>query len=151
MFRPEPRIAFLPALREQVSALLESINQPQIQIPGRAAQAAIGHLCGVRNGNGTSSVYVSLHLPATGENVVYVHEPHDLDPAAYAEAERDGLAFLESMGFMLDDLQFENLAPDAQAETLRRVPLFAAPAAAPSASTPPPKEPSAMARLLSNL
>ena len=129
---------------------MESINQPQIQIPGRAAQAAVGHLCGVRNGNGTSSVYASLHLPATGENVVYVHEPRELSGESYAEAERDGLAFLESMGFMLDDLQFQSLPPEMQDQTLRRVPLFTTPASAGKAAAPP-REPSALARLLSNL
>jgi hypothetical protein len=150
MFRPEPRIRFLPAFREQVSALMESINQPQIQIPGRAAQPAVGHLCALRNGNGTFSVYVSLHLPASGENVFYVHEPHELSPDAYAEGARDGLAFLESMGFMLDDLQFGKLAPAAQDELLRRIPPFAAPAEAPTPA-PAAAEPSALARLLSNL
>lgn len=150
MFRPEPRIPYLPVSREQVSALIEGINQPQIQIPGRAAQPALGHLCSVRNANGTSSVYVSLHLPASGENVVYVHDPHELTPEAYADAEREGFSFLESMGFILDDLQFRNLAPEAQAETLRRVPLFTAPAGV-QKSAPAPKDPSALARLLSNL
>jgi hypothetical protein len=150
MFRPEPRIPYLPVSREQVSALIEGINQPQIQIPGRAAQPAVGHLCSVKNGNGTCSVYVSLHLPASGENVVYVHDPHELTPDAYAEAEHEGLSFLESMGFMLDDLQFRKLAPQAQDETLRRIPLFTAPASAQKADAPP-KEPSALARLLSNL
>lgn len=149
MFRPEPRIRYLPVQREQVSALLESINQPQIQIPGRAAQAAVGHLCSLRNGNGTFSVYVSLHLPASGENVFYVREPHELPPDAYAEGERDALAFLESMGFMLDDLQFAKLAPAAQDELLRRIPPFAAPAEASTSATS--AEPSALARLLSNL
>jgi hypothetical protein len=150
MFRPEPRIHYLPVSKEQVRALMESINQPQIQIPGRSAQAAIGHLCGVRNGNGTSSVFISLHLPATGENVVYVHDPHEVSAESYSEAERDGLAFLESMGFMLDDLQFQKLAPESQDQTLRRLPLFTAPAGASKAGTPP-SQPSALARLLSNL
>jgi hypothetical protein len=52
------------------------------------------------------------------------------------------------MGFMLDDLQFQTLAPERQDETLRRVPIFAAPAAR---AAPPPAGPSPLARLLSNL
>jgi len=150
MFRPEPRLRHLPVTREQVSALMESINQPQIQIPGRAAQAAMGHLVGVLNPNGSASVFVSLHLPSTGENVVYVHEPRELAPAAYAEAERDALSFLESMGFMLDDLQFVKLAPESQEQTMRRIPLFTAPASA-AAPAAPARPPSPLARLLSNL
>jgi hypothetical protein len=95
-------------------------------------------------------VYVSLHLPASGENVVYVHEPHELGADADTAAAREGLAFLESMGFMLDDLQFPNLAPEKQDEILRRTPLFTAPAGD-ARQASPPKAPSALARLLSNL
>jgi hypothetical protein len=151
MFRPEPRIRHLPVPREQVSALMESINQPQIHIPGRAAQAAIGHLVGLTNANGSASVFVSLHLPASGENVVYVHEPLEVNGEAHAGAVRDAPAFLESMGFMLDDLQFQSLAPERQDETLRRIPLFTAPTGAPKADAAPSRDPSALARLLSNL
>jgi hypothetical protein len=74
--------------------------------------------------------------------------------------EVEGLQFLESMGFMLDNLNFRNLAPDVQAETLRRVPLFggvrpAAAAAAPAApggapSQTPVPEASRIARLLAS-
>ena len=153
MFRPDPRLRSLPVKREQVSALAESINQVQIQIPGRGAQPAAAHLCGVRNADGSRSVYVSLHLPASSENVVYVHERGALSGADYEAAEREGLAFLESMGFILDDLQFAALAPEVQDEALRRVPLFA-PAAPPpkaAATTSEPAAPSPLARLLSNL
>jgi hypothetical protein len=162
VFKPEPSITTVPVTRDQVVALVESINQPQVSIPGKPAQAVVGHLCGVRNANGTLSIYVALHVPRSGENVVYVHDRRQLSVEEYREVEVEGLQFLESMGFMLDNLNFRNLAPDVQAETLRRVPLFgggrpaaaaaaappAAPAGAPS-QTPVP-EASRIARLLAS-
>ena len=155
MFCPDPTIAFGAAAREQIVALVESINQPQISIPGKKLQAAQGHLCGLRNPNGSYSAFVGLYLPASGENVVYAREPREFPREEYLEAEAEGVHFLESMGFMLDNLNFRSLAPDLQERTLKRVPLFSQPKAAARASAPEPEGASsdrraALARLLAS-
>lgn len=148
MFRPDPTIPFVPATRDRVVALVESINQQQISIPSKPPQAVTGHLCGVRNANGTFSVYVALFLAQSAENVVYAHEPRDLPPEAYREAEGEGLQFLESMGFMLDNLNFRKLSAEQQALTLERVPLFSPPRDLPAAE--PGATPAAIARFLAS-
>lgn len=127
MFQPDPAIRFIQATREQVVALVESINQPQISIPGKASQAVHGYLCGLRNPNGTFSILVSLFLPKTGENVVYLHDRRQVSLEEYRQVEIEGLQFLESMGFMLDNLNFRNQAPAQQEATLKRVPVFSLP------------------------
>jgi len=124
VFRPDPTIAFVAAVREQVVALIESINQAQISIPGKQPQAAHGHLCGLRNPNGSFSAFVGLYLPESAENVVYAREPREFPREQYLEAEAEGVHFLESMGFMLDNLNFRSLAVEVQESTLKRVPLF---------------------------
>lgn len=140
MFKPEPSIRFVPATREQVVAIVESINQPQVSIPGKPAQTVVGHLCGLRNANGTFSIYVSLHLPKTGENVVYVHDRRQLAVEEYRDVEVEALQFLESMGFMLDNLNFRNLAQPVQEQTLARIPLFSPPKAPTAGAAPAPAE-----------
>ena len=127
MFTPEPSIQFVPATREQVVAIIEAINQPQVSIPGKEPQAVQGVLCSLRNPNGTFSIVVALHLPRTGENVVYLHEKRQLSAEEYREVQDAGLHFLESMGFMLDNLNFRNMAPALQDEMLKRLPLFSPP------------------------
>jgi hypothetical protein len=157
VFQPDPAIQFLPAMREQVVAVVESINQPHVSLPGKPAQPVTGHLCGLRNGNGTFSIYVVLTVPRTGENVVYVHDRRQLDVEGYREVEIEGLQFLESMGFMLDNLNFRNLAPAAQDETLARIPAFSplrpaatAAAAHPAARETAPGEAARVARFLAS-
>jgi hypothetical protein len=153
VFKPEPSITWVPALREQVVAIVESINQPQVSIPGKAAQQVFGHLVGIRNGNQTLSIYVALHLPKSGENVVYVHDRRQLTVEEYRDVEVEGLHFLESMGFMLDNLNFRNLAPDVQDQTLKRIPLFsqARPGeAGGAAARPAASDPARVARLLAS-
>jgi len=135
VFHPDPSIRFVPATREQVVALVESINQPQVSIPGKSPQTVQGYLCGLRNPSGTFSIFVALFLPKTGENVVYLHPRRELSLEEYREVEIEGLHFLESMGFMLDNLNFRNLGQTQQAETLKRVPLFHPPGAPPSVET----------------
>ncbi len=155
-FKPEPSMTWVPASREQVVAVVESINQPQVQIPGKPSQQVFGHLCGVRNGNGSFSIYVGLHLPKTGENVVYVHDRRQLTVEEYREIEVEGLHFLESMGFMLDNLNFRNLSPEMQDETLKRIPLFSQarpprePPAGIAAARPAGPDPARVARLLAS-
>jgi hypothetical protein len=156
VFQPDPSIRFVPASREQVVALVESINQSQVSIPGKSPQAVQGFLCGLRNPSGTFSIFVALHLPRTGENVVYLHPRRELSLDEYREVEIEGLHFLESMGFMLDNLNFRNLAQAQQAETLRRVPLFHPPrppsaAAAPSEGRDPRGDAARLARLLASV
>jgi hypothetical protein len=139
VFRPDPSIQVLAATREQVVAVVESINQPQVSIPGKPVQTCSGHLCGIRNANGTFAIYVGLHVPATGENVVYASDRRQITTAdEYREVELEALQFLESMGFMLDNLNFRNLPPDQQQATLERIPLFSPQRARPPAPTPAP-------------
>jgi hypothetical protein len=124
MFHPEETITHVPVTKEQVVGLVESINQPQVSIPGKAPQQVAGWLVGIRNANGTFSIFVGLHLNKTGENVIYLDDARHITVEAYRDLEVEGLHFLESMGFMLDNLNFRNLSPSAQDETMKRIPLF---------------------------
>ncbi|HET9553292.1 MAG TPA: hypothetical protein VFP50_10020 [Anaeromyxobacteraceae bacterium] len=154
MFTPEPSIQFVPATREQVVALIEGINQPQVSIPGKAPQSVSAHLCGLRNANGSFSIFVGLHLPKSGENVIYLHGKRQLTAEEYRAVQDEGLHFLESMGFMLDNLNYRNMAAALQDETLKRIPLFwpprAAGAAEKSAADKTAAEAGRVARLLAS-
>jgi len=153
VFEPDPSIRYIPATREQVVALVESINQPQVSIPGKEPQAVQGFLCGLRNQNGTFSIFVSLFLPRTSENVVYASNRREVGMEEYRDVEIEGLHFLESMGFMLDNLNFRNLAAPQQVETLKRVPLFQEPrpAGAATGGTPETRTAECIARLLASV
>ncbi len=134
MFTPEPSIAYVPATREQVVSILEAINQPQVSIPGRPSQAVQGYLCSLRNSNGSFSIVLVLHLPATGENVVYLHDQRQLSAEEFRPVQQEGLQFLESMGFILDNLNFRNLSGEQQEQVIRRIPLFSPPRPAAAAA-----------------
>jgi hypothetical protein len=154
VFTPDPSIQYVPASREQVVAIIEGINQPQVSIPGKAPQGVSGHLCGLRNANGTFSIFVALHLPKSGENVIYLPARRQVTAEEFREVQDEGLAFLESMGFMLDNLNYRNMAPELQEATLRRLPLFSPPrppsAAPATAADAAAAEAARVARLLAS-
>jgi hypothetical protein len=153
VFSPEPSILYVPATRDQVVAIIEGINQPQVSIPGKAPQGVSGFLVGLRNASGSFSIVVALHLSKAGENVVYLHPQRQLNADEYRAVQEEGLHFLESMGFMLDNLNFRNLEPDQQEAMLKRIPLFWPPrgnAEAAAAAGAAASEAARVARLLAS-
>jgi hypothetical protein len=148
VFQPDKNLRCVPAARERVVALVESINQPQISVPGRPAQAVQGYLVGQRNPGGSFSVYVVLSLAVSAENVVYLSDNREVPIEEYRALEVEGLQFLESMGFMLDNLNFRGMTPELQEKTLKRVAAFGVP---PPPSAAAPRDPrQALGRLLSS-
>jgi len=127
VFTPDPELPFIPATRDQVVVLVEGINQPQVSIPGKSPQAVTGHLVGLRHATGRFSVLVGLHLPRTGENVIYAHPAGEVGSGEFAGLQDEAQAFLESMGFMLDNLNFRNIGTEQQDAALKRIPLFSPP------------------------
>lgn len=150
MFRPDPSLTHVPASRDQVVSVIESINQPQISIPTKAPQAVQAHLVGLRNPGGSFSIVIGLYLRQSGENVVYTCDRAEFPVGAYREVEAEGLHFLESMGFMLDNANFAKLGPEAQGEALARIPLLSPPRPAPAAAARPAPH-QALARLLAGI
>ena len=125
MYQADPRVTHLPVSREQIVTVYASLNKPAIAVPGKAAQEVQAFIVGVRNPNGHFTLFVYLFLTQSREAVVYVdHDRLQLSPEIYAEAESDAQGFVESMGFMLDNMNFRSLAPAAQTELMQSMPCF---------------------------
>lgn len=123
MFAIDEKIRGLPASREQVVALYQSINQPHLAIPGKQAGPAQAFIVGLR-GAGGFAVFVYLFLMEVGDCAVYLSEHRNLTPEQYRDEEAEAMAFVESMGFMVDNMNFRGLPPAQQDEMLRTLPVF---------------------------
>jgi hypothetical protein len=124
MFLVDPAASFLRATREQVVGVLESINQPVVVVPGKQAQIAQAFVVALRNPGGSCSVHIYLFLTQTREAVMYAHEPRQLTAEQCRGAEDEAVHFCESMGFLLDNLNFASLPGGQRDELLRRLPPF---------------------------
>jgi type IV pilus assembly protein PilF len=124
MFQFDERIRGLPASKEQVVQLHQSLNQPHLAVPGRRAGLATAWVLGLRGQSGFA-VFVYLYLSDSGECAVYVPTKGSVSNVeAYQSEESDALAFVESMGFMMDNLNFRARSIEEQEGILASLPLF---------------------------
>jgi tetratricopeptide (TPR) repeat protein len=135
MFSIDERLRGLPAVKEQVVQLHQSLNAPHLAVPGRKAGPATGYVLGLRGPSGFA-VFVYLYLAESGECAVYVPSNGSVPADAYQSEEAEALGFTESMGFIMDNLNFRARPTDEQDQMIRALPIF-------QREPPPPGEPAA--------
>jgi len=102
----------------------ESMNTIQVHSTGKEPEAAKAYLIGFRNGRGTFSMIAYLHFQQSKRREIYAPEGADFELDAYSANEDEGVQFLESMGFMMNNLNYRMLTPDQQAEIQKELPFF---------------------------
>ena len=127
MLKVDASLNHIPAGREHVIALFESINQPLVNIPSYGTAPTGAFVLGTRNEYGYYTVFVYLHQPETRAVVVYVSEPRNLTAELYRAEEQEAIRFVESMGFMIDNIHFPTLAVSEQEAVMARIPMFRPP------------------------
>ncbi len=123
MFSIDERFRGLPASREQVLALYQSINSPHLAIPGKPAGPAQAFVVGLR-GSGGFAVFIYLFLSEAQDCAVYVPNRRTASQEDYRQDEAAALAFVESMGFMMDNANFRAQPAARQDEMLKTLPVF---------------------------
>jgi Tfp pilus assembly protein PilF len=119
----DERLKGLPAVKEQVVQLYQSLNQPHLAVPGRSAGPATAYVLGLRGPSGFA-VFVYLYLSDSGECAVYVPTSGTVPADRYQSEEAEALGFVESMGFIMDNLNFRGRPPDEQETFIRTAPVF---------------------------
>jgi Tfp pilus assembly protein PilF len=127
VLRVDPTLNHIPARREHVVSLYESINQPLVNIPSHGTAPTGAYLLGTRNEHGYYTVFVYLHQPETRAVIIYVSEPRNLTADQFRVEEQEAVRFVESMGFMVDSVPFRQLAATEQDAVMGRVPIFRPP------------------------
>ncbi len=128
MLKVDPSLTHVPARRGHVVALHESINQPLVNIPGRGVAPTGAFVLGTKNDHGAFTVFVYLYQPESAAALLYVSDPRALSEEPFRREEAEAVRFVESMGFLLDDVHFTRLPPAEQDAVIERVPLFRPPA-----------------------
>lgn len=123
MFSIDSRLRGIPATRDQVVALYQSINTPHLAIPGKQAGTAQAFIVGVRV-TGGFALFVYLYLAEVGDVAVYVSDQGRLTSEQFKDEEAEAIGFVESMGFMMDNANFRGLPVEQQDELIRTLPVF---------------------------
>lgn len=124
MLKVDPSLGHVPATPEELIVLQESINLPLISIPGIGAAPTQAYVIGLRHRSGVYSVMVCLRQADNEANLVYVSDPRELGRDQYRFEEAEALRFVESMGFLMNDLNIRGVTPEARAEIFGRSPIF---------------------------
>ena len=135
MFTIDERLGGLPAVKDQVVQLYQSLNAPHLAVPSRRAGPATAYVLGLRGPNGFA-VFVYLYLAESGECAVYVPANGTVSAEEYQAEEAGALNFVESMGFIMDNLNFRGRPADEQDGLLQTLPVFQREPPAPSEDIP---------------
>ncbi|MBI2373555.1 MAG: tetratricopeptide repeat protein [Deltaproteobacteria bacterium] len=124
MLKVDATLDHLPVRREHVVTLLESLNQPLVNIPNVGTATTAAYVLGTRGDQGTFAVFVYLRQPDTSAVLIYVSEPRHLSADQFRVEEGEAARFVESMGFLMSNVGFTELSPHQQEEVMARAPLF---------------------------
>ncbi len=124
MFELREDVKFIQTTPDNIVAIIESINQPMIAARGGAAEPAKAYIVGVRNSSGLFSIYVYLYLVRVHQCLVYLHDPVEIPMESYHDTELDALGFVESMGFIVDNMNFRKMDPQQQSQLMMSLPCF---------------------------
>lgn len=123
MYSIDERLRGLPAVKDQVVQLYQSLNQPHLAIPNRKAGPASAFVLGLRGPSGFA-VFVYLYMPQSGESAVYVPSNGTVPAEQFQSEEAEALGFVESMGFIMDNLNFRGRPADEQETLIRTAAVF---------------------------
>jgi hypothetical protein len=123
MFSLDARIRGIPANRDQVLSFYQSINQPHLAIPGKKAGATQAYIVGLRSQAGLNAL-VYLYISDANDCAVYTCDRRNVGPDQLPALEQEAIGFLESMGFMMDNMNFTALSQPEQEELMRTLPVF---------------------------
>ncbi len=119
-----PELKVIQTNPNQIVALIASINNPMVAAEGRSLEPTKSVIVGVRNPSGGFSLYIYLHLAQSEECLIYATDPIDFPLEQYREFEMEALQFVESMGFMMENLHFRKMPPERQVTMLQDLPIF---------------------------
>jgi hypothetical protein len=120
---------------DRIVWLLSAMNEVQVALPGLPGQRSAAHFCVYSVSKGCEAV-VGLVLFEAGKLAFYRY--NKVFPAArMEEVIQQGILFVESMGFMLNDLDFGNLSAEERERIWGSCPLSKGSTAIPRPADPP--------------
>jgi hypothetical protein len=124
MFSPLPGHSVLPLAFEQVIAVIESINSPNIAIPELGTEPTKAWLVGALTPGGGATIFCYLLQLETNRPILYISNPPEVVLDQYRWLEAESIQYVESMGFMLDNLGFRGRDPGEQRALFESLPPF---------------------------
>lgn len=147
MFQWDKSLKSLDVPAEQLTQLFRSMRDVQLALPGIPAQEASAYLCQYQ-GEDKVGTLVALHLHKNAELAIYVDNPREVFVDQAERALDQALMFVESIGFLMNDLDIQLLSASDRTLLWDSLPVRkgCAPVQKPSGKAPVPTAPAAPKR-----
>ncbi len=120
--------------QKRIVSLLHSINEPKIAVADRPAETTRAFVCTVEEAPKKFQIHVVLHLTRSQTKVMFSSDLELFPQEKLRTMEDEALDFVESMGFMMDNMNVPKLPPKDCQAMLKDLPIFEDPAQEFSAS-----------------
>jgi hypothetical protein len=124
MFQVLPGRTSIGVGPDRIIAVIESINAPNIAIPDVGTERTKAWLIGCITPSGGACVFCYLLLTESNRPILYISNPAEVALDSYAVLEHQSIQFVESMGFLLDNLNFRARPPQEMAMLVATLPFF---------------------------
>jgi len=141
MFQWDKSLKNLDIDAGQLLQLFRSMRDVQLALPGTPAQEASAYLCQYQSGDKVGTLVV-LHLHKNAQLAIYVDTPREVFADQAEQALDQALVFVESIGFLMNDLDIQLHSASDRAMLWESLPLrkggLTVEKAAPAKGAPPP-------------
>jgi hypothetical protein len=114
MFTVDPNITELNLKKKTIVRMFFSMNVHQVATPEMMLEDARSYVIFFREGKERFSAYIALHLLSTNRSLYYSHSSNAFLNEEMEGVQDDAFAFAESLGAMLDEINFSKMSEEAQ-------------------------------------
>lgn len=107
---------------KEIAEIYQSLNRTRVAMEDHTTITCDAYLCGIASG-GRYSVYIALYLVDTEGVLVYCPEVQPEDSDAFARTLRDGMEFVEIVGFMMDPVDL-GVNEAQRVKSLQKIPVL---------------------------
>ena len=123
MFIPDQSQYWVDSKPDQVVYLSTSANRPIVIPPGQSPEPAQAYICILHTEKGYE-IYIYLHLIHSNRGLLYRWDGGAVSKEQAFRLQENAFEFTGSMGFIMTDLRWKELKPDAKMELFNSIPLF---------------------------
>jgi len=124
MFDENKSLTVLSAKPGEVLSIHHSVNDNLVAMPGRGMEETRAYIITLSQVPDTCSIFIYMHLLDSNVPVVYTHHRQYAPVSEYQDVLQEALDFLESMGFMMEDLDYREINSDEKLTLLKTLPPF---------------------------
>lgn len=124
MFVLEPSKRFIDTQKKSILTFIQSINLPMVAAADHPAEETQAFIITIQNVDRSLETYIYLHLQETNQSVLYAYDEAPFMGDRLDEAEGEALDFVESMGFMMDNMRINKISEEERRVIMEETPAF---------------------------